>query len=229
MIHKALVPVQWFRMLDKNGRDIGYMRVNQKTDTTLQHKGIQVDVQSRLMVNHVAYDTLANYFASDEQDVKTRNEVWSVRTTARPQAGAPKGAAEASWAETGFLSKGVLSLTRQSPQEKKPFEWDNLPDGYLPQAHAQILASLMSPADHETMAFYVYYANTGKLALRTLRVIAQKDGSYQVLTRASPEQEEEAAFYDASGKLIRRVLPAGQVLMPASMEQIVARWKVQQP
>lgn len=231
-IHKALVADQWFRIVDRK-QDIGYMRITQKIDTALNTPGVRIDMQSRLVVDNVAYDTLSNYFVSDRRNVDSEGvtqmaEVWSVRTTARPMPGAAKNVAEASFADTGLLSKGKLSLTRESPQGKKPFEWDQLPEDYISQAHAQLLPHLLSPADKETLAFFAYYANTGKIALRTERVEVAADGTYRVYSRPSPEQQEQVSYFDAQGKLLRRSLPGGQMLIPTTAEEIANRWKLRQ-
>lgn len=231
-IHKALIADQWFRIMNRN-QDIGYMRVTQKVDNALENPGIRIDMQSRLIVDNVAYDTLSNYFVSDRRSVNSEGmtqmaEIWSVRTTARPMPGASKDLTEASFADTGLLSRGKLSLTRESPQGKKPFEWDQLPEDYISQAHAQLLPHLLSPADKETLAFFAYYANTGKIALRTERVEVSADGTYRVYSRPSPEQQEQISYFDAQGKLLRRSLPGGQMLIPTTAEEITNRWKLRQ-
>lgn len=229
-MRKALIAQQWFRMTDGTD-DIGYMRIRQSSDKVMQRPGVRVDIQSRLVVGDVAYDTLSNYFATDAQDRDGRNEVWSVRTTARPQSkpslsrNQPQ-TEENSWAETGLYSKGTLSLTRQSPQEKKPYEWNNLPEFYLSQAHAMLLPQLLDPTVKDTLAFYAYYANTGKIALRTERVVAASDGSYKVFSRMSPELDEQVTWFDAKGNIIKRVLPGGQVMVPATATQINTRWQL---
>ncbi len=227
MMHKALVADQWFRIVDKK-QDVGYMRITQRTEKALDVPGVRIDVQSRLLADRVAYDTLSNYFASDSRDPERRSEIWSVRTTARPQAGAPKGAQETSWSETGLMAKKNLSLTRVTPQGSKPFNWDMLPEDYIAQAHAMLLPTLLTPADRKTLAFYAYYANTGKISIRTERVEASADGSYRVHSRPSPELQEQVTYFDATGKVLRKTLPGGQTLIPASAEEIANRWKLRQ-
>lgn len=230
VIHKSLIARQWFRMMDGK-TDIGYMRIDQRKEHAMNRNGVRIDVQSRLVIGDQAYDTLSNYFTSDDTDPKTRTEVWSVRTTARPRSSVKGSTApreDASWAETGLLSKGVLSLTRESPQEKKPYEWADLPSGYITQVYAQLLPTLLTPADKETMAFYAYYGNTGKITLRTERVEVAADGSYKVFSRPSPEQKEQITWFDAKGNFVRRDLPGGQVLLPATAEQIITRWQIKQ-
>lgn len=233
-VHQALVAEQWLRVTDSKG-DIGYMRIRQSRESHLQTPGVRIDVQARLIVDNTAYDTLSNYFVSDEADPQRRQEVWSVRTTARPMQAKPSSRSmsqqtpqEQSWAETGLLSGGVLSLTRESPNEKKPFEWDQLPPYYISQVHALLLPALLSPADKEPLAFYAYYGNSGNLALRTERVEPTKDGGYRVLSRPSPEQQDQVTYFDAQGKMLKRVLPGGQVMLPATAQEIVSRWKLQQ-
>lgn len=230
MIHKAANGQQWFRMMDDK-TDIGYMRIEQTQTSAMNRKGVRLDIQSRIVIGTQAYDTLSNYFASDEIGPESRSEIWSVRTTSRPREGVKSKTAatdETSWAETGVLSKGKLMLNRESPQEKKPYEWGSLPQGYITQVMSQLLPALLGPADKGTLAFYAYYGNTGKISLRTERVEAASDGSYKIFSRPSPEQQEQVSWYDAKGKLVRRVLPGGQVLQPATANEIVTRWQLKQ-
>ena len=82
------------------------------------------------------------------------------------------------------------------------------------------------PETNVEMAFYAYYPTERKITYRTTRVETAKDGSYTIHTRVSPDEDEQVAHYNKQGKLIKRLLPGGQVILPTTKQQLSAIWKI---
>lgn len=244
-LHAKLVPEQWLRIVD-NGKDIGHMRLIQKRDRQMDQQGIRVDVQAHVEVGEQSVDSLANFFLSDDG----QNEIWSIRTTTRPTkpVAADKTLPESlsTFAETGVRSKDKITVTRQSPAGNSEFHWDRpakpatapagtssvavkameptmMPLPYLSQVELQMIDTTLPHKGPLEVGFYAYNPAAGKISFRTERVVLQSDGSYLVYSRLTPEQPEQVSQFNASGKLIRRTLPNGQMLLPTTKAELAAR------
>lgn len=229
-------------------RDIGYMCITQEPDKRLDNQGFHVSIQGRMLVDSHAYDTQADFFVSDDQ----AEEVWSVKTTHRvlkkdQKLDAVTQAAMADMntnAETGVRSRGQINVKRTDRSGNKDFKWDQpgtaplpatqpgdkppvkqepLPFVYLSQVELQMLDTLLPHKKPLSIGFYAYSAATGKVSFRTERVEPHKNGSCLVYSRVSPEQPEQVSEFDATGKLVKRVLPNGQVIVPTSPSELKAR------
>lgn len=225
-LHGAIKPEQWLRIV-QGDRDVGYMRITQKTDNELDHPGIRVDVQTRLEIGDQAIDSLANFFLADNGE----SEVWSVRTTARPlkaPAATAKntGDAETTWGETGVRDKDKITVTRSGPTGNEVFNWD-MPKGYISQVELHLFDAI-APQDkpRTEMGFFAYSPSVGRLAYRTERVILDKSGGMQIHTRSTPEQPEQISFYSTGGMLTKRVMPSGQIILPTTKKELVTRWSL---
>lgn len=234
----ALVPERWLRIVE-NDLDVGYMRVQQYRDLEMNLPGIRIDVQVRMMTAGKATDTLGNIFLAD--DGKT--EFWSVRTTVRdPASSGPAGAAigaarprglmrrfeeppAPSWAETGLRSEHEITVTVQTPSGKTERRWDKPPRGYLPHALQHLMGQLL-PRQPISMVFYSYHPNDTALVLRSERVELSEAGGYRVISRAAPDEPEQVAEYDATGRLLRVHLADGRLLLPSTLNQIQTIWRL---
>jgi hypothetical protein len=134
-IHGALIPDQLFRMYDtQKNQDMGYMRVRQSVAAKGQQPGVVVEVQWRSVIGPVFFDTLAEYFLSDDNN----SELWSITTTQRPAAEAttrPVGKpgknpadtkANPTFVETGIRVGDEITVTVDEPpgprQPSKPMK-----------------------------------------------------------------------------------------------------------
>ncbi len=222
---------QWYRII-QNGLDVGYMRVKLSPDKELGMSGLQSVVQARLKLADGVYDTLAKSFLSQDMG----QEIWSIQTTRRPAGSAPptvRGPAAAgqgqpntvTWVESGLRTGPLLRVTREGPAGMEQHKWPTPESGYIPQVELVVLGSLL-PHDHAaSYGFYAYYANSGKLTLRTERVVPGSDGGYAVYTRTSLEQPELKSRYDSSGQLLERDMGGGRRLVRSSQADIKAIWK----
>lgn len=231
---KSLVPEQWLRVTD-SGRDVGYMKITQEAANEMGMPGVRVAYQFRIDIHDQAVDSLSSFFLSRD---RTR-EVWSIRTTVRPlkpsstSIARPGGAKPQppqplqTWAESGIRAKDVITVTREGPTGGNKHEWKTPPESYLSQAETFLMAPLLPRRTAQDLGFYTYYPNSGSIVFRSDRVVPAADGTFAVYSRAAQEQPEQLTVYDSQGRLLRRELPTGQLVLPATRAQIAALWKLQ--
>lgn len=222
-IQSAIIAEQWFRIVD-DGKDIGYMRITQRKDRRLQDQGMRVDVQAHIAINNATYNTLSNYFESNDGET----EAWSIRTTVRAEAsrGVPSPQS-ASWAETGLRADDVITVNREDPQGAvKTHEWQVPAEGYMSQVDLYTLTPLLRGVKDGPVSFYAYYSNAGTLSFRTETVEPLADGGFRVRSQPSIDHPEQVSDYDAGGQLVQRKLPGGQVLLPTTRNYVARKWQV---
>ena len=117
-------------------------------------------------------------------------------------------------------------LASQGPSGIQELRWQCPPVGYLPQVKAAMLHDLISPENATTLGFYVYNPNIHKITLRTERVESASDGTFVVYSRPSPEAMQDVSYYDPQGRLVKRMLQNGRVLLPTTKDELAARWKI---
>ncbi|MEE9211267.1 MAG: hypothetical protein V3U29_01300 [Phycisphaeraceae bacterium] len=236
-LHAALVDDQWFRILE-NDKDIGYVHIRQQAATEVDLPGVRVDVQARILADNRAYDSLSNFFCSDDDTT----EIWSIKTTVRPLTpearltpATPDGSQ--SWAETGLRANqivrigdrnevvNVITVSRESPSSVTEDKWDRPPHAYISLGWVYAMGPLLPHNEPTEMAVYAYSPNTGKVVLRTERIEPASDGSYKVYSRPSPEIGEQITEYDAEGRFIRRTYPNGRIMERTTPAEIEARWR----
>ncbi|MCC7407333.1 MAG: hypothetical protein IT442_04630 [Phycisphaeraceae bacterium] len=230
-IAKSLLPEQWFRMLH-DGKDVGYLRINQRPGKRLSFDGVEVQIQSRVEIDRQTIDTLSTMFLSTARDY----EDWSTKTTVRPLTppAAPKGNAppapeSISAAETGVRTKGGITVTRQNVTGTNKYTWDVPPEGYLPQVLVHLMPALLPRDKPATMGFYAYYPASGEITYRTVEVQPTGKGGIQLVSQPSPSVRNESAEFDAAGRLLKRDMPEGGTVIPATRQQIAAIWKGKLP
>jgi hypothetical protein len=232
----ALVSEQWFRVTEGK-TDVGYTRVQQSVGRSMDASGIQIDIQARVQVEDKTYESVSQFFLSDDGN----KEVWSVKTTVMPLNATPEKTAAKkpsnnrkslapdviTWSETGVRSGADITLNRDTPTGSKQFKWQRPPRGYLSQAELYLLDVTLPRQQAQTYGFYAYYANSGRVTFRAERIAPEPSGGFRVFSRPSPEQPEQMSVFDAQGKLLRRELPGGRVMTPTTFEQVRSIWKLQ--
>ena len=224
-LHDAIEPNQWLRIIE-NGEDIGYMRIKEHAVNQMGHSGIRIDVQTRINVNNRAVDSIANFFASDNGE----HEVWSVRTTLRPLHAANKKTSgpqknTTSWAETGVRSKDRITVNQETPTGIKDHHWERPSQGYLTQVELMMIERVLgdNTPDGE-MGFYAYSPSTQQIVYRTVGIQINPDGTRVVRSRPSPEQNKQISHYSSDGKLTKRQLPDGHLVVPTTTRELSAKW-----
>jgi len=216
----VLRPHTWLRIVEQD-TDIGYMHITQKPDTQMGLPGIRVDIWSRIQIQTQTYDSVSNFFVSNDNT----HEFWSVRTTLRSPKKRFGPTAAPSWSETGVRSNEDITISLERPTGINEYKWKKPPEGYLSQAEIHMFEQLLTHKTSKEMGFYTYYPNTQKIVYRTTRAQAHPDGTLTIHTRPSPQQEEHISHYTPKGDFIKRVLPGGRLLLPASKQQIKAKWQ----
>lgn len=231
---RAVTPAkQWFRIVDDH-LDVGYMRLQTRRDEQLGQPGALVETDAHWTAGPNDYDVNHQAFASDDGTY----EAWSVRTAVRrtdpasaygpPPSDRPQDVSV--WAQTGVRIQDKITLTFDGPAGRKELRWRQPPRGYLSQVHLLLLGPLLAGQDSAEFGFYAYSPNVRKLAFRTDRLVRSPDGSYTVYSKPSPELEEQTAFYNPDGRLIRRELPTPghgkQVILPTTEAQLATLWKI---
>lgn len=236
----ALVPEQWFRVVSGKN-DVGYTRVRQSVARMMEQPGIQVEIQARVQVDDKVFESNSSFFLSEDGE----KEVWSVRTSAKPISASESGDSPApnrkpavtptrklaapdsfSWSETGLRAGNEITVNREMPTGTRTYKWQQPPRSYLSQAELFLLDSLLPRQQAATYGFYAYYSNTGRMAYRTERLVPESNGGFRIFSRPSPENPEQVTIFDAQGRMIRRELPGGRVMMPTTLEQVKNQWKI---
>jgi len=233
-LHQAIHGELWLRIIeggdeggDQGGKDIGYKRVSTRITSEMDLPGLRVDIQTRVYHGSYVYDSLSNFFVSDDNT----HEIWSIRTTARPanphapvNQSAPSQ--KSSLAQTGLRSNDTITLTNETPTGIHQHTWQRPEVGYISQAQLHLLGQLLSPPVTSELGFYAYHPDTQKITFQTQRVIAAPDGSYAIHSRPTPQLGEQVSYYDAQGHLLKHQLPDGRVLLPTTRPALAVRWKL---
>lgn len=232
-LREQLVPEQWQRIL-KGGEDVGYVHIRQAKAEQLGHPGTRIEIHQRTQTEAGIVDTVSSFFES----ASGTTELWSIRSARRPPEDRmgellpdsdrmrnnqtqPQTQA---WADTGLRFREELTVSRESPSDIDRNQWPQLPETYLSQVNLHLLPTLLrADTTPRTLAFYAYYPDTGRLALRTVRIEPTDDG-YRVHQRPAPSRSEYVARYDAEGRLIQRRTAGGHVILPSTEAEVRRIW-----
>ncbi|MEX0885676.1 MAG: hypothetical protein WD009_04475 [Phycisphaeraceae bacterium] len=235
---------QWFR-ITLGGRDVGYMLREFAAATELGRDGLRIIERTRLHDGDVVYDSESDFFETDDG----RTELWSIRTTERenranrgrgggPRAGAARelslrleqsmgfGARRRAWAETGVRDRRHIVVNRESPTRVDRKQWE-LPEHYLSHVRGRLLADALPRRPEPPagpIAYYSYDSNGVRLALRTWRVETDEAGGRVVRERPAPDAAERVGWHDDDGRLQRRRMGDGRMLLPATEQEVLAIW-----
>lgn len=228
-LKQAMHSEQWLRVLGPEERDVGYVRIRQRLDTMLGLDGLHIEIASRMVVGADSYDTESFFFESDDASV----EVWSVKTAKRTLApqprlpsnvGPPQGPRVVT--ETGIRSGDTITVKREAPGSIDNLEWPTPPTAYLSQVELHLLPALLPRNRQQEFAFYAYNTSDGRITLRTMQIYPLPQGGYVVRERSAPGRAEQIATYDAQGRLVRRQLPNGTIMLPATADQMRIIWNI---
>jgi len=140
-------------------------------------------------------------------------------------------------------------------QVREPLVWVQPKRAFLPQVHAALMPHLLWRSPRPTppktpeqaaalekrglpvidadaawppreLAFYAYHQKTAKLAVWTLRIEPQDDGTTLVRSRATPERPEHVIVYDTQKQLVEVRLPGGLTMVPSTPEEMKRVWRI---
>ncbi len=245
-LREALIPEQYFRI--RHGRnDVGYMR--RETDPEAELMGIEgILMITEMRVAHSPLemiDSRAEYFLSHDR----QTEYWNVTQTFRPAEQAerrrlrdrgyraPEGATTPTehlmFNDQGLREMGIITVTRSVAGWNRGIEkrdppvhnaWETPDRGYISHVERELLPRLLPRDEDLPHAFYNYHATSGRMVLRTERAQEHEEGGFTVYSRATLDQPEYEARFDADGNLIRRELPRDMVMKPASYDELSEMW-----
>ena len=128
--------------------------------------------------------------------------------------------------EIGIRHANEIVITRETPTGVQNATW-TVPTGdqghYVSQVDVMLLGRLL-PQTATEMGFYAYYPTEGRLTFRTESVTPQAGGGATVRSQPVPDQEEQVTVYDRAGRMVRRNLPSGQEIIPATEAQLRSIW-----
>ncbi len=107
-------------------------------------------------------------------------------------------------------------------------EWQAPEAGYLSQAMRLAYHRLL-PNEAAVYHFTAYHTPSGRPGLRTVEVVPQPDGGKLVRDRPTPRQSPMMSYYDADGRLIRRVLANGLTIEPTTPQRLAEIWDIPLP
>jgi len=239
-LHASLIEEQIFRIVESEagrskGKDIGWMRVRQTVSERVEKRGVFVEVRARVFIEDQIYDSQAGYFVSDDRTY----EDWSVKTTQRTNARAPRPSATRprdrtsrpalddptpTTTETGIRTSGAIEVRIDSPgRGAQTFSLTPPPTAYLSQAEAWLLPQIVPPDQPVTYGFYWYSPNHQKLVYRTDQVVPALD-RFTLISRPAPNDPELRATYRGDRTLIEKNLSPTRKLVPTTAEQLRRIW-----
>ncbi|MBI1369106.1 MAG: hypothetical protein GC162_10685 [Planctomycetes bacterium] len=221
-LHASLVPEQYYRIVDAEGRDIGYMRVRQTDEAVGGKKGVSVEMQSRIAAQQYYFDSIGTVFLSDDDSM----EAWKTITTRKPQVVRGNGPQQGfqNSTESGIRTGDAITVTTDAPQGAGKRDYARPKIGYLSQVESYLLPQLLPIDRPGTYAFYFYSALEGKVGFRTDTVTPMLSGVV-IETRLSPNDAPRKATYDANRKLVEKDLGGGNKMIPATAADIQRIWQ----
>ncbi|MCC6681811.1 MAG: hypothetical protein IT445_13000 [Phycisphaeraceae bacterium] len=234
---QANPPLLWLR-ITRDGKDLGYMRLQCAAEQQLGLDGISVQMRGHIESDGSVDELFGDYFESMDRN----QEVWSQGITRRPISsntggslpGPGQPADTGTLRETAVRSGGLIQLTLESPTERRTEQnarhWQTPDVAYLSQVN-RLLMGPMLPHRAMKMAFYCYNTAAGNIVLYSLSIepILQgpQRGGLSVSVRPAPTEPLQQFIYDASGRLVEWSSVHGRVLKPSTPEELRKIWNIQ--
>ena len=177
-LKKALQKQRWTRIL-KNGKDVGYTYVEERTDVKGGQEGIEVRTRSRMLPGK---DTQVDVGSIFHVSMDLRHEDWSTlaeRFNIKQRAANPKGFKPPQLTETGISDRKTipgrgddytLQVVFESNSERVDPVARELPPFYLPQAIAHLLPRLLPVNEPKTYMFMTYVPEVREVMMRYVDV-----------------------------------------------------------
>ena len=223
-LHHRITAEQYFR-IRREDADIGYMLVRQRETREMELPGLGIEIVASVNRGRKVYDSQTRMFLSHDG----HHEIWSIQMWSRAMgpAGQPVAAThldKMARQETGVRSHDMIEIKRDGPMGPTTRSWKRPPRAYLSQVELQLMGPLLPHRHRQRMAFYGYHPDTGRITMRTVNIVPAGDGSYRAYSRASLDHPDDVSTYDRDGRLIRRNLPGGIVIEPATPQKMKSIW-----
>jgi hypothetical protein len=238
----ALARQRWMRVI-KNGKDVGYTYVEEKTELKGAQEGVEIRVRSRLLPQpDLQVDSGSILFTS----VDLRHEDWSTLTEyvdlkARAKQGKAYKAPQLT--ESGVSDRRAvpgrgdtynLQVLFESTRERLEPVGRDLPPFYLPQAISHMLPRLLPTGEPKGFMFMVYVPETREVMARYVDVKElRKVELGNVITRAVPVEDRVGLegpvtvhYITPDGKWVgSENKETGVTMLPSDEETLVKLWK----
>ena len=128
-----------------------------------------------------------------------------------------------SWVETGLREGDVITISRQSPAGVKEYRWVP-PAPYLSMVELYMLEQLGQSLPWDHIGFYAHFPSVGKLTFYSAKLERDKDKTYRVLLKPTPNSPQRIAHYDATGLFKSMTTPTGRLIQRTKRSVIEAKW-----
>lgn len=182
-----------------------------------EQAGYLARIEARALNAGSVVDTVSVFFLSQDK----ASELWSITMVVR------QGRDSEQWIETGIRRGSRLTVkTSRTGAEPTSADWSPLPKGYTSRVEAYLFPRLaVKAATPGIFGFYNYESSLAKMTLRR-ETLAQNPATstWVMATLISENSNPVRTDFDASGKIIRRILPDGQVMEPVEAARLKRLW-----
>jgi hypothetical protein len=183
--------------------------------------GFIARVEARALALGTLVDSVSTFFLSADR----ATELWTITMEVR------KDTASERWVETGIRRDDRLTVkTTRSGEEPTNAEWSPLPKGYISRVETYLIPRLVARAEMPGIyGFYAYDSNLAKMSLRrdafTAADAATGAGAAVTITTLLSENSRPITTHtDGRGRILRRLMPDGQVMTPATQAELKQIW-----
>jgi len=230
-LHAALVPEQVFRVVNAEGRDVGWVIERHERVTRELKPGVEIKILRHMRIPPFRVDVQAEYFLSDDRTYERWKAVQTQRPlgrVGRPGSGGPPGEV-ISTAETGVRvpargeALAKIDIVLDGPDGKNPQSYRVPARGYLSRVEALLLPRLLPRDVPTTYGFYAYSPEEAGIRFRTDRIVPALGGHTHV-AQPAPNTASIASDFGRDGNLLEQRLPGGKRLLPTTTRKLRVIW-----
>lgn len=180
-----------------------------------QEKGTVVRVEARALAMASVVDTISTFYISDDGE----QELWTITMIVR------RGKDREEWNETGIRRADRLTIkTNQTGSEPTSVDYA-LPKGYVSRVQTYMLPRQVAKAGTAGLfGFYSYESSLSKMSLRREEFAQSEGGVWTQTTMLTENSRPIVTTLDAAGRIVKRVLPDGQIMEPIDGPKLHEIW-----
>jgi hypothetical protein len=186
-----------------------------KPSKEAEESGTIVRVEARALTLAAVVDTISTFYLSSDGV----QELWSITMIVR------RGKDREEWNETGIRRADRLTIkTAQTGSEPTSADYA-LPEGYISRVQTYLLPRLVAGAKTGGLfGFYSYESSLSKMSLRREEFAQDEAGIWTQSTMLTENSRPIVTTLDKAGRIIKRLLPDGQVMEPIDRETLREIW-----
>lgn len=180
-----------------------------------EEPGTVVRVEARALTLAAVVDTISIFYLSPDGS----QELWSITMIVR------RGKDREEWTETGIRRDDRLTIkTAQTGSEPTSTDYA-LPKGYISRVESYLLPRLVAGSKMGGLfGFYSYESSLSKMSLRREEFAQDEAGAWTQSTMLTENSRPIVTTLDKTGRIIKRMLPDGQVMEPIDRETLREIW-----